>query len=490
MKTHNPVTNSGYSEHGASRSKASLLKWLASSKSAHEDISENVELLRTRSRDLYSGGAPLGKGAIDRIVLNALGSGLRLNVRIDPRLLNMSEQQAIDWAAKTEAEFDYWASSKFADHGQEMTFYELQQLALKSILIDGECLAILRRPSLEMFTNHEVSLNIQLIEAERIQTPASRKPYIWDEGVALDKDGTVIGYNIKNRNPNAELAGQPKLEDVFFDITETSTFEILHIFQRERIGQHRGVPFLAPVIEQLKQLSRYTDAELMSAVVSGMYSIFFEHAPREDGVYSEDEYAVESNFGESLEGITADMMMGAIMDLPEGVKATSLSPGRPNQNFGQFIESLAHQIGGALGIPQELLYLHFTASYSASRGALLEAWKLFKYWRGWFAESFCKPVYEAFLNEAVSLGRIDAPLYYKDDFHAKLYSWATWVGPSQGQLDPVKEVDAAVLKISNNLSTYQREAGELIGEDWDLIAAQKRRELDVLKNSGLLSEDV
>ena len=99
-------------------------------------------------------------------------------------------------------------------------------------------------------------------------------------------------------------------------------------------------------------------------------------------------------------------------------------------------------------------------------------------------------MYEAFLNEAVSLGRIDAPLYYKDDFHAKLYSWATWVGPSQGQLDPVKEVDAAVLKISNNLSTYQREAGELIGEDWDLIAAQKRRELDVLKNSGLLSEDV
>ncbi|MBQ2616405.1 MAG: phage portal protein, partial [Synergistaceae bacterium] len=120
-----------------------MLKWFAASKSAHEDISQNVELLRTRSRDLYSGGAPLGKGAIDRIVLNALGSGLRLNVRIDPRLLNMSEQQAIDWAAKTEAEFDYWASSKLADHGQEMTFYELQQLALKSILIDGECLAIL-----------------------------------------------------------------------------------------------------------------------------------------------------------------------------------------------------------------------------------------------------------------------------------------------------------------------------------------------------------
>ena len=472
MKTHNPVTNSGYSEHGASRTKTSLLKWLASSKSAHEDISENVELLRTRSRDLYSGGAPLGKGAIDRIVLNALGSGLRLNVRIDPRLLNMSEQQAIDWAAKTEAEFDYWASSKLADEGGELTFYELQQLALKSILIDGECLVKIHHSADPFRKGFPYNTSIQLIETERIQTPLNRNNTIWDEGVALDDFGCVIGYNIKNRNPNAELTGQPRLEDRFIPASKN----ILHIFQRERIGQHRGVPFLAPVIEQLKQLSRYTDAELMSAVVSGMYSIFFEHAPREDGTYGEDEYAVDSNFGESLEGITADMMMGAIMDLPEGVKATSLSPGRPNQNFGQFIESLAHQIGGALGIPQELLYLHFTASYSASRGALLEAWKLFKYWRSWFAESFCRPVYEAFLSEAVSLGRIDAPLYYKDDFHAKLYSWAEWIGPSQGQLDPTKEVQAAVLKIANNLSTYQRETGELTGEDWDLVMSALTRE--------------
>ena len=464
------ITNSGYSEHGASRSKASLLKWLASSKSAHEDISENVELLRTRSRDLYSGGAPLGKGAIDRIVLNALGSGLRLNVRIDPRLLNMSEQQAIDWAAKTEAEFDYWASSKLADFGGELTFYELQQLALKSILIDGECFAVLRRR--ELFGKMPYGLAIHLIESERLQTPSNRNGLIWDEGVSLNQYGSVVGYNIKNRNPNSELTGQPRLEDIYVP----ASIDILHFFPRERIGQHRGVPFLAPVIEQLKQLSRYTDAELMSAVVSGMYSIFFEHAPREDGTYGEDEYAVESNFGESIEGITADMMMGAIMDLPEGVKATSLSPGRPNQNFGQFIESLAHQIGGALGIPQELLYLHFTASYSASRGALLEAWKLFKYYRAWFAESFCKPVYEAFLSEAVALGRIDAPLFYKDDFHAKLYSWAEWVGPSQGQLDPTKEVQAAVMKISNNLSTYQRETGELTGEDWDLVMSALTRE--------------
>ena len=138
------VENSGYSEHGASRLKPSLTKWTAYSKSPHEDISENLEVLRERSRDLYAGGAPIGRGAIDRLCLNALGTGLTLNVRIDPAKLGMSEDQAVQWASDTEAEFDYWASSRNADFGRELTFYELQVLALKSILLDGEVLCILR----------------------------------------------------------------------------------------------------------------------------------------------------------------------------------------------------------------------------------------------------------------------------------------------------------------------------------------------------------
>lgn len=468
------ITNTGYSEHGASRRKTSLIKWNSSSKSPHEDISENLELLRERSRDLYAGGGPLGRGAIDRIVLNALGPGLRLNVRIDPEALQMDEHKAARWAAKVEAEYDYWASSKKAHSGAEMSFYDLQVLALKSILLDGDVIALLE---------HKPSLSIRLIESERLQSPPSRGRLIVDEGVELDNWGDVRAYHITNRNPNAELTGQPsvKWERVPFGPN------ILHLFLRERIGQHRGVPFLAPVILQLKQLSRYTEAELMAAVVAGMYSVFFEHPAKDDGDLGAEDYAGEQGYGETpgLEGISTEMMYGSVIDLPEGVKATSLSPGRPNQNFNQFIEALAHQIGGTLGIPEELLFLHFTASYSASRGALLEAWKVFKFWRKWFAENFCQPIYEAWLEEAVMLGRIEAPLWDKDAYTRSMYAWAEWVGPSQGQLNPVQEVQAAVMKIDNNLSTYQRECGELTGEDWDLVMSALTRERAKLPSQGL-----
>ncbi|MBQ7154829.1 MAG: phage portal protein [Synergistaceae bacterium] len=459
------ITNSGYSEHGASRRKTSLIKWHSSSKSPHEDISENSALLRERSRDLYMGGGPLGRGAIDRIALNAIGRGLKLNVRIDPALLNMSEQQASAWSARTEALFDYWASSRNAHSGRELSFYDLQCLALKSILIDGEVLAIIE---------YTPNISIRLIEAERIMTPPDRNSKLIDEGVELNEWGDPAAFHIANRNPNAELLGQKHLDWVRIPVTNST----LHLFIRERIGQHRGVPFLAPVIVQLKQLSRYTEAELMAAVVAGMYSVFFEHPPREDGMLGSDEYASEQGYGETsgLEGLSTEMMYGSVIDLPDGVKASSLSPGRPNQNFNGFIEALAHQIGGTLGIPEELLFLHFTASYSASRGALLEAWKVFKYWRAWFAENFCQPVYEAWLEEQVNAGRIEAPLYWRDDFTRSQYAWAEWVGPSQGQLNPVQEVEAAVMKIQNNLSTYQRECSELTGEDWDLVMSALTRE--------------
>lgn len=61
-----------------------------------------------------------------------------------------------------------------------------------------------------------------------------------------------------------------------------------------------------------------------------------------------------------------------------------------------------------------MLIKEFNSSYSASRGALLEAWEAFKMRRKWFVDDFCQPVYEMFLAEAVALGRINAPGFFTD----------------------------------------------------------------------------
>lgn len=182
---------------------------------------------------------------------------------------------------------------------------------------------------------------------------------------------------------------------------------MIHLLNRERIGQRRGVPFLAPVIEALKQLGRYTEAELIAAVVSGMFTVFIENK----GISSDDPIGAmipEEEQIDARDENSMEMGNGSILDLNEGEEAKAVSPGRPNVNFDGFVVSICRQIGAALEIPYEVLVKHFTASYSASRGALLELWKSVKMHRNWLAEGFCQPVFEEWLAEAVARGRINA----------------------------------------------------------------------------------
>jgi lambda family phage portal protein len=479
--------NSGYSHHGASKTKTSTVSWNSSSKSPGEDITENLEVLRERSRDLYAGGAPMGRGAIERVVLNSVGPGLSLNCRVAGEYLGMSDEQAAEWERNVEQEFGLWAESKDCDITRSMNFYELQNLCFRSTLVNGDAIVLMPVSPLQ---GGLYDLRVALIEGDRLCVPSPRpQGKIVDGGVELDDNGVPVAYWIANRHPLAEQSGQPRLtyQAVPAFGKKTGRRNVLHIMPFERIGQHRGVPFLAPVIDTLKQLGRYTDAELMAAVVSGMYAIFFEHDIK-DVEYGEEEYATDDGSA-SPQGLPEDLnlkelMYGGAMDLPGGVKATSVSPGRPNQAFDAFVMSLTRQIGGALGIPAELLFLHFTASYSASRGALLEAWKLFFYWRNWWATNFCQPIYFEWLCEAVLKSRVQAPGFFDDPMRAYAWSWAEWNGPTQGQLDPLKEVKAAEARVQNGFSTRQRETMELTGGDWELNHRQRVKEERMRREAG------
>jgi lambda family phage portal protein len=267
---------------------------------------------------------------------------------------------------------------------------------------------------------------------------------------------------------------------------------VIHLLPFERIGQHRGVPFLAPVLETLKQLGRYSDAELQAAVIGGMYAVFFTHKI-DEGELGEEPYAVEGMTDTSMSGLDGvdfkEVMSGGVMDLPPGVEPAQTSPGRPNQQFSAFVTALIQQVGSALGIPAELLFLNFTSSYSASRGALLEAWKLFFYWRKWWAANFCQPIYFEWLCEAVLKGRIQAPHFFDDPAVAYAYSWAEWNGPTQGQLDPLKEVKAAIARVDAGFSTRQRETMELTGGDWELNNRQRAKEEKLRKEAGLVETE-
>ena len=100
-----------------------------------------------------------------------------------------------------------------------------------------------------------------------------------------------------------------------------------------------------------------------------------------------------------------------------------------------------------------------------------------------FVESFCQPIYEQWLSEAIATGRIDAPGFFDDPAVRQAWCGCMWMGASMEHVDPLKEANAATVRIANNMTTQEQEASEYNGNDWLSNVRQRRKELSALKET-------
>ena len=467
---------------GASKSRRGLKEWSTLQHDADADILPDLPDLRNRSRDLIRNN-PLATGAIKTKVTNVVGTGLKLQSRIDRAILNMTDDHADTWEASTEREWRLFWESKECDITRTSNGAALTKLVYRQAKENGDVFIILPRKKQKHFP---YDLRLQVIEADRV----SNKSWAADTktlagGVETDKVGAPIKYHIQKSHPGTSKTPV----DMQWDIVPAfganlGLRNVIHLFSIDRPGQSRGVPDLAPVIEPLKQLGRYSEAELMAAVISGMFTVFIETGSGESGWPSD--MADETGAKETDKDYK--LASGAILDLAPGEKVHDSNPGRPNASFDPFVMSILRQIGVALELPFEILIKHFTASYSAARAAMLEAWKYFISERQWLADNFCRVVYEIWMYEAVISGRIPAPGFLSDPMARKAYLGSEWVGPAKGQIDELKEVKAARERIDAGISTLSEVTAEMTGGDWEKHHSQTCKEFEARKKAGLIVE--
>ena len=473
------LVNSGYGNYGANATKKAVIGWTHGGGSHREDIEEHISTLRQRSRDLYCGGSTLATGAVKRLRTNAVGTGLHLKSTINEEILGISSEEARKLEETIEREFAHWANSTNCDIERIDNFYQLQQLALLNALLSGDSFALMTTTKR---TGSIYDLRIELVEADRVSTPDNEtiNP-LFCEGVEKNANGEVVAYHISKFHPLSFQDREPRewvRVKAFGE--KTGRRNVIHVMNRERIGQVRGVPFLSPVIETIKQLGRYTEAEVLAAVINGLFTVFIEKESASDDVPFGEAVPEDMQVDSEDEG-SIELAPGAVIDLGEGEKANMVNPGRPNPNFDPFVMAVIKQIGAALEIPYELLIMAFSNNYSASRAAILEFFKVIKMYRAWFVTDFCQPIYEEWLCEAVAKGRINARGFFNDPIIKDAYCSAEWNGPSAGQLDPKKEVEAAELRVQGGFSTRERETTELTGTDFYKNIKQRKREEELLK---------
>ena len=470
------------SYYGASRSRRTMQSWNPLEGSPDTDILWDLPILRARSSDLERNN-PIAAGAINTTVSNVLGSGLRLQSRINRDILEISDDEADAWERITESEWSLFFENKECDITRTLDGHAQAEIAFRQVLLNGDVFVNL--PRLPRFGS-PYWLKLQLIEADRVRNKGNA-PDTEQLAGGISRSaatGEPIEYHVMRQHPGSMLAGRNAWT---WDIIpargpKTGLRNILHLYRPTRPGQSRGVPYLAPVIEPIKQLGRYTQAEIDAAVVASFFTVFIQ---TESGDSFLDITNTSSETGAKSGDKDMKLAPAAIIDLAKGEKIEVADPKRPNTSFDPFVMAVLRQIGAALELPFEVLVKHFQSSYSAARAALLDAWKFFGNWRIWMARDFYQSVYEIWMWEAVASGRIAAPGFLADPLIRMAYLGSQWIGPSPGQINPVHEVSAAEKRIGLGLSTRAEETAALTGGDFDQNVKQIRKEITILKEIGL-----
>lgn len=478
----------GYFGAGGKRNRPGLSNWNPGVSDADGDISPDLVDLRAYSRDLAR-RAPLAIGAINTVVTNVVGTGLSMQPAPDQDFLNLNADQAKAWQQHVTREWKLWAESTDCDITRTQNIYGLQSLAFRSALESGDVFAIL--PEVER-SGQPYRLAVQLIEADRVCNPgfAANTDTLVD-GVEMDGAGAPVAYHICRSHPGAfgRRAKGLKWDRVEAFGATTGRRRVLHIFERRRPGQTRGVPYLAGIIEPLKQLTRYTEAEVSAAVNSAAFAIFAKMDREAFGeLFNDDEQRAYISTGTGWDGTIPQTTLdapGRVVNLLPGESIEAPDLKRPNVAFDPFVMACLRQIGVALELPFEVLVKHFQSSYSAARAALLDSWRFFRIRRDFMATYFCQPIYTTWLAEAVATRRIGAAGFFADAAWRNAWSGAVWVGDGPGSIDPLKEVDAAVERIAQGISTIAAESLLFDGVDWETKLRQREREVKARRAAGL-----
>lgn len=467
--------------NGASRSRHTLSTWNVNPGSPTADIISDLPDLRARSRDQMR-NAPVAVGAVNTAVNHIVGTGLSCTPAVKAKRLGLSEEQAEAWQADVRERWEAWATSIDCDLARNLNFYGIQELAQRTWLESGDAFVLTPRPAR---AGRPALLALQLIEADRVCNPnrQSNTDTMIDGIELAPETGETIAYQVARRHPGETMVTSNTWDRVVARGSSTGRRNMLHLFKPLRPGQVRGVPWVAPILEPLKQLNRWTDNELAAAVTSSIFSVFVKMDPDAFGqLFSADDQ--DTLLDGSRKSWSKGMESSQAINLLPGEEIQTATSTRPNPEFDPFWTAMVRQMGMALEIPYEVLVMHFQSSYSAARAALLMAWKFFKARRDLLATQLCQPVYELWLADEVAEGRISAPGFFANDLLRAAWCGAVWTGDGPGSIDPQKEVAAAQKRVDMEISTLDAESMLHDGVAWSVKHAQRTREIAAQKRDG------
>ena len=449
--------------HGADTGRL-FSDFISSSRSADSEIKPSLRILRDRCREI-SRNHPYAKRYLQIMTTNVVGpNGVRIQVRKrnDDGSLDSVGNRIIEQAWQT------WGRTGFCTVDGRMSWSQAQRLFLETLARDGEVLIQkIKNPAGNPF-----GFSLKFLEADYLDEGYDARLNNGNEvrmGVELDKrTGKPLNYYLFEDHPHHDQGYGSKTKRHHKIVPAD---QIIHCYIQERAGQTRGTPWMSNVLSRLKMLDGYEEATLVNARVAASKMGFFT-SPEGDGFIGDD-YDNQAPI--------MDASPGTFSQLPAGMSFQSFDPSSGTESFDEFEKAILRGIASGLGVSYVSLANNLEGvSYSSIRQGTIEDRDHFKMIQQFMIDQFVDPIYRAWLEMAITVGRINLPMGKYDLFADQViyrprgFAW----------VDPQKEIQASVTALNNGIVSLQ-DVHSQYGRDTEEIFEQINRESELADRYGI-----
>lgn len=412
---------------------------------------------------------------------HSVGTGLRPSPQIPHKLLGITREQAGELNSRFSWLFHEW--SKTADATGRFSFADLQFLGLRSMLTMGEMLHLpVMLPEEETKAlGLKFSFALQAVSPLRLRTPSAlSQDAAVKDGIRFSSTGRPLEYYLLSPKASLSMSSQ------YDSSSEYSTVKarvghrpgIFHLYAPKDDEQVRGVSIFANSANLFRHLDDALAYELVAQVIASKFAVFIEKDEMENpyGVQLEQkEGDPKPRYYQDVDGV--EIVYGNANEKPHLLKNE-----RPSSNFGEFVAQVFRAISASAGVPDIVVSKKYEkTNYSSARAAQNEAWRVFRWYRQFFAEKYAQKCWEMMLEEAFLRGYFELPAGAPGFYDAfELWTSCAWHGPARGYMDPAKEIEAKLMAIEGHLETMTEAFAEE-GRDFEDEYPQLLREHEMMQ---------
>lgn len=460
----------------------------------------------SRMRDLVRNDG-WASAAVTRTIDNVIGADFRPIPKPDYKALQAAtgikgfdHVWAAEFAKTVGALYRLWAYdvNRYCDRQRGQTFPQLQKLAFRHQLIDGDALAMLHWEERNVTSGKApFATMVQIIDPDRLSNPQLQ----FDQrhmrgGVVVDDNGVAVGYYIRRAHAGDWFNADKSLRwDLIPRETSWGRPIIVHYFDHDRAAQNRGgTGILTPVIQRLKMLIKYEGSELDAAIINAIFGAYIESpydpAMVEEAMGDGEEMELGAYQNHRTEFHAQNRVTLGGSRLPilfPGEKINAVTAARPGMNFQAFESAMLRNVAAGAGLTTQQISQNWAeVNYSSFRAASLEAWKTLGRRRTDFATGFSQPIFAALVEEMFDRNELPLPAG-APEFSKFRYAYARahWQGPGKGYVDVVKERQGAMIGMQAGMTTLSQQTAELDGNDWEEVLEQRALEMQRMEQLGL-----